>query len=76
MTIFGEISALRRDVKKLWPFRKGSLSIWQNFELPLVNFGQIFIVVNGQILNNLSNHLVTLVKIILLNARFTIQDRC
>ena len=38
MTRFGEISPLRQDVKKLWPFRKGSFSFWQNFELTLVNF--------------------------------------
>ena len=64
VTRYGEISPLWHDVTYLWPFWKGSVSIWQNVELANVNFiyfGQVFIVVNGQLLKSQSSRLVTMV---------------
>ena len=65
-TRFGEISPLWRVFSYLWQFFECFFHICQNFEPTLATFyriGQMFIVVNGQILNKLSNHLVTLVDI-------------
>ena len=44
---------------KLWPFRDGLFSIWQNFETNLAILYAIT-VANGQMLNKFFSHLVTL----------------
>ena len=54
VTRFGEILPLLHNIEKLWPFWKGSFSIWLNFEIIwaiFYAFGKIYIVENGQILN-------------------------
>ena len=38
VTRFGEVSPLYHNIKILWPFWKGSISICQSFELTLANF--------------------------------------
>ena len=46
-----------------WQYFQGSFCTGQSFEptlAQLVAYGQIFIVVNGQIVKNQSDHLVTL----------------
>ena len=63
---FGEIPPLWQNCKSLWQFSLALFSIWQNVEHTLKKcvsywIGQVFFVVNGQTLEKLSSHLVTLV---------------
>ena len=47
----------------LWQFLEGLIVLGQNFEPTLTNFyaiGQIFLIVNSQMLKKLSSHVVTL----------------
>ena len=63
MTRFGKILPLWRNFKSLWLFFEGLFCIGQNFDPNRINvfdIGQIYIVVNGQILKILFSHLVTL----------------
>ena len=59
-----KISPLWQNLTSLSQISIALFSIWQNFKPLLEKYkrliGQIFIVVNGQILNKLSSHLVTL----------------
>ena len=64
MTRFGEISPLWQKLRNVWQYLKVYLvfgkvvkPLWDNFYSSGKN---IFIVVNGQILKKLSDHLVTL----------------
>ena len=55
VTRFGKISPVLHNIKKLWPFWKGSNSICQSFELTWANLdaiGQVVIVENGKILKS------------------------
>ena len=54
-TRFGKISPLRQQKLRLWQFLEGLFGLWQFFEPTLANLnaiGQIFRIINGQILKN------------------------
>ena len=63
VTRFGKISPPSKNLKVFGPFLEGLFSIGENVEPTLGKiyaFGQISIVVYGQILSKQSSHLVTL----------------
>ena len=65
VTRFGGILPLWQKFTSLWQYFKGLFGIWQNCEPTLrqfVSYGQISIVLNGQILKKQSGHLVTLTR--------------
>ena len=65
ITVWPDLAKFRHCGKKLslWQFFKGIFSIWRHLELIMTIFygiRQIFIAINGEILNNYFGHLITL----------------
>ena len=61
--ILAILGHLNKILKSIWPFLGKIFSIWPNSDSTLAIIfiiGQIFIVLNGQILNKQFSHLVTL----------------